>query len=82
MKALFQQTKEKGKFSDVLPLYFKMQSKIFTNLEIDQTGALLLFLKSVQSENIELFTLRGEGMIIDGIYYIDIDEDYMKEIFR
>ncbi|ABR46452.1 cell envelope-related transcriptional attenuator [Alkaliphilus metalliredigens QYMF] len=81
MKALFQQTKEKGKFSDVLPLYLKMQSKIFTNLEIDQMGALLLFLKSVQSENIELFTLRGEGMIIDGIYYIDIDEDYMKEIF-
>ncbi|SDJ87033.1 LCP family protein [Natronincola ferrireducens] len=82
MLTLFQQTKEKGRFSDILPIYFKVQNKIFTNLNIEQIGALALFLKDVESQNIEIFTLKGKNMIIDGIYYLDIDRDYMEEILK
>ncbi|AKL93678.1 transcriptional regulator LytR family [Clostridium aceticum] len=82
MMALFQQTKEKGRFSDILPLYLKMQNKIFTDLKIDQIGALVLFLKDLNPEDIEVFTLRGSNMTIDGIFYLDVDTDYIQEIIN
>lgn len=82
MMALFQQAKEKGKLSDIIPLYLKVQSKIFTDLKIEQIGALALFFKDLNPKDIETFTLRGRHMMIDDIYYLDVDQDYIKEIFN
>lgn len=82
MMALFQQTKEKGRFSDIVPLYLKMQNKIFTDLKLEQIGALVLFLKDVNSEDIEIYTLKGRDMMIEDIYYLDIDREHMKEILN
>ncbi|SNT24143.1 transcriptional attenuator, LytR family [Anaerovirgula multivorans] len=82
MMALFRQTKEKGKFSDIIPLYLKMQNKVFTDLRIDQMGALVLFLKDINPEDIEIYTLKGRDMMIDDIYYLDIDREHMKEILN
>lgn len=82
MMALFQQTKEKGKITDILPLYLRMQNKIFTDLNIEQIGALVLFLKDLNPKDIETFTLRGNHMFIEDIYYLDIDGEYMEKILN
>jgi len=80
MLSLFKQTRERGKFSDIPSLYIKVQNKIFTNLKIEQIGSLALFLKDVQPENIQTYTLKGKGIYVDGIYYLDIDQNYLKDI--
>lgn len=80
--ALFKQIKKNGKLSDVAPLYLKMKDKIYTDLKIDQIGALVLLLKDLESENIETFTLRGKGKRINGIYYLEIDKAHMEDIIE
>lgn len=82
MVALFQQTKENGKLSDIFPLYLKMKDNIFTDLKIDQIGALVLLLKDIEPDNIEAFALKGKGIRIKGIYYLEIDRKYMKKIMN
>ncbi|WIV12073.1 LCP family protein [Proteiniborus sp. MB09-C3] len=82
MMALFNQIKENGKLSDVIPLYLKMKDKIFTDLKLDQIGALALLLKALDSDTIETFTLKGKGIKINGIYYLDIDRAHMESIIN
>lgn len=82
MIALFQQVKKNGKLSDVVPLYLKMKDKIYTDLKIDQIGALVLLLKDLEPETIETFTLKGKGKRINGIYYLEVDRTYMEEIIE
>lgn len=82
MMALFQEVKEKGRLSDILPLYLKVQNKIFTNLNIEQIGALVVFLMELRLDDIETFTLRGSHMFLDDIYYLDLDREYLEEIVQ
>lgn len=82
MIALFQQVKKNGELSDVVPLYLKMKDKIYTDLKIDQIGALVLLLKDLEPETIETFTLKGKGKRINGIYYLEVDRTYMEEIIE
>lgn len=77
---LFQQTKENGKLTDILPLYLKVQDKIFTDLKVEQIGALTYLLKDIELDNIETFILKGKGIRIDGIYYLEIDRNHMEKI--
>lgn len=80
MIALFQQTKESGKLSDMVSIYLKVQDKIFTNLNMEQIGALVLLSKDLDLENIETFTLKGKGIKVNGIYYLEIDKEHMEDI--
>lgn len=80
--ALLQQVRENGKLSDVVPLYLKMKDKVFTDLRIDQIGSLVLLLKDLELENIQTFTLKGKGIRIDGIYYLEIDKTHMEDIIN
>lgn len=80
MLSLFQEVKKMAKFTDVLPLYLSFQNKIFTNLNVEQVGAVILFLKDLNPKDIETFTLKGENIMIDGIYYLEVDKDYINEI--
>lgn len=82
MIALFEQVKKNGELSDVVPLYLKMKDKIYTDLKIDQIGALVLLLKDLEPETIETFTLKGKGKRINGIYYLEVDRTYMEEIIE
>jgi len=80
--ALFEQVKDNGKLSDIIPLYLKLKDKIYTDLKIEQIGALALLLKDISLEDIKTFTLKGRGMRIDGIYYLEIDRKYMEDIVK
>lgn len=82
MISLFEQTKERGSFADIPILYLKMQNKVFTDLKVDQIGALALLLKDIKSEDIQAFTLTGSSKRINGIYYIEIDRNHMEEIIK
>lgn len=82
MLALFQQLKESAEISNILPLYFIVQDKIFTNLKIDQIGALVLLFKDIEEDDIETFTLKGKGIKINSIYYLEIDRLHMEEIIN
>lgn len=83
MIALLKEIKNTARFSDIIPLYLSFQNRVFTNLNMDQMGSVILFLKDLDPINhIETFTLKGENMIIDGIYYLKVDRNYIDEILK
>lgn len=80
MIALFEQIKKNGKLSNIFSVYFKMKNKIFTDLKFEQIGALAFYLKDLDIDNIETFILKGKGIMVNSIYYLEIDRAHMESI--